>query len=152
MALTSSDEEFWEESELWESPAQELTLWAAPQPRLLKSSHRRHDGSTPGQGDRVASPIWLSVLLGARRCDPRGGPTWNLVCANRRMWKRNGKKEEREERRTSAVSSFGSKGERGKKGGKSWGTEWKYRATSDSTYVDRKTVVQKLYSILWRLL
>lgn len=27
---------------------------------------------SPGQGDRVASPFWLSALLGAGRCDPRG--------------------------------------------------------------------------------
>lgn len=54
-------------------------------------------------------------------------------------------KVEREERRTSTVS----KGEGGKKEGKSGGTEWKYRATSASTYVGKETVVQRLYSILF---
>lgn len=92
MAFPCSDEEFWEESERWESPAHEepllprnLTLRPASQPRLPRSSHRRHDRSA-----RARATVWLPRLACLEGAIRGGGPTWSLVRAIRRMEKWNG--------------------------------------------------------------
>lgn len=78
------------------------TLCAAPQPRLLSSPHRRHDRSARAQASRPTPPpnfFGCLRLLGRWKVRSEAGsrfpPTWSLVCATRRMWPWNAKKDAR---------------------------------------------------------
>lgn len=116
----------------------------APPTRPLSPGH-----SFPVRPTHPPSPAQLFSLLSAcaRRWKVRSEagsrfpPTWKFRVRNPENVT-----VEREERRTSAVSASVQKAER-RKGGKSGGTEWKYRATHASAYMDKEPVVQWLYSI-----